>query len=508
MGGRAPSEGSGGANRGVGPVRKAFVLVLTATAGCLGSDPYARVARELTAPLGAAPTRVAVLPFRGLDPSLDAEGEAISERLLSYLYGRDGVVLIERSRLQQVMSEMSLGQTGALDAKSAAELGRLSGAQALVVGTVSRAPKGLDLSARVVDVASGRLLAAATARLPKASNLSVAPSPRLSPNPPPASPSEWTPGADLGPGTRLPWALDSHGAAAAGGRLYVLGGVSARVRGAGRGDVAVMSAVLLKSGKLGRWRAETPLPEGRYQVAAAAWGRWVLAVGGYEGSPRREVFASEAGADGRLGPWQTAGSLPRGCTDPGAVAAQGVLHVAGCGDVDGGHDRLESAWIGPDGRLGAWRSLPLPLRLGSTVLVEVRGRLLLLGGGLDAGYSDAVLGIERGADGFPVSVRRVGSLPEGLAAFSYGVIRDEIWLGGGFTHRDAARKELTVSDRVESASVRSDGSLSGWRRSKGRISPSVAQGAGAVAGDVFLALGGAGASGRTDSIWRFGREEP
>lgn len=488
-------------------MRKALLLVLASAAGCFGSDPYRRLARELTEPLGKTPRRVAVLPFRGLDPSLNAEGEAISERLLGRLYGRGGVVLIERSRLQQVMSEMSLGQTGALDAASAAEVGRLSGAQALVVGTVARARKGLDLAARVVDVETGRLLAAASARLPEGRNLAAPPAPASRPVSPPAplAPQKaevsWRVGADLGDGGKAPWPLAVFGAAATAGRVYVIGGATDRVPGPGRGDSAVYSAPIMRGGKLGRWRAEEPLPEGRYQVTAAVWGEWVFAVGGYEGSPRDEVFAARVGGGGVLSAWKSVGRLPTGCTLPGAVAAAGKLHVAGCSAVSGQVHVLFSADVFRNGSLGEWLRTPLPESSGAgNTLVSDGRRLLLVGGSLDrGGFTDAVLAVPLGRLGTAEAAVRIGSLPVGIIGMAAAVSEGRLWLLGGKVLLDG---KDAMRDVVESAELRASGDLGPWQRSPHRLVPVAFNPGAPLVDGVFYLVGGESLRGREDVVQR------
>jgi TolB-like protein len=482
-----------------------ILLLASCAAGCFGSDPYIRLARELTGPLGKAPTRVAVLPFRALDPALAPEGEAISERLLSRLYGRGSLVLIERSRLQQLMSEMSLGQTGALDAKSVAELGRLSGAQALVVGTVSRGARGLDLSARVVDVKSGRLLAAATARLPEGRNLLSAPPPPSRPQPAPAGPSSEPTRAsnpDLGPGNRAPRAQAVFGAAAVGRRIYVFGGATERV-GPGRGERETYSAPVGAGGALGRWRSEEPLPEGRYQVGAASWGRHVFAVGGYEGSPRSEVFAAQAGADGVLSRWTTAGTLPRGCTNPSALAAGGRLYVAGCSSTEGLTAEVYTAAIRPDGGLGRWTTVGLPHPAGACGLASDGGRILLLGG-LKAAreFSDAIYSLPAVSEGRNPVVTRVGTLSVGVLSAPALVSGGRLWVMGGLSNGGVVGAPNFYRDVLESAPLGRDGAVGKWRRSPEKLSPAATNTSAPFVDGAFYLIGGETLTGRTDVVQR------
>lgn len=472
-------------------MKLAAAAVILLMAGCLASDPYSKLASDLAGPLGTAHRRVAVLPFRGIDPTLNAEGEAMSERLLTELYGRGGIELVERSRLQQVLSEFSLAATGAVEGKSAKELGRLLGAEALVVGTVVRASTGLEVAARLVDVETGRVLSAAAARLPEGRNFGTRPEP-----PPQRGRSLY--GRELGPGPGLPMPLGAHGAVASSGRIYVIGGVPPALRGTGRGEAAVLSASVSADGRVGGWRGEEPLPEGRYQVGAAVSDGFLYAVGGYQGTPRSEVFVSDVGFGGRLGPWRVAGSLPGGCVYPGAAVADGRLYVAGCSDAGGPRGILHSATVGSNGALGAWTSTKLPEAAGSPGLVSNPGGLLLLGGArASGGYSDAVFRIERSGPAGDLAVSRVGTLPEGVASFAVAAVGSRVWLAGGYANRPRG-------GRPESAAVRwaefgQDGRLGVWTSARDLPLP-VAMVPGASAAGRFFVVGGEGEKGNTAGV--------
>jgi N-acetylneuraminic acid mutarotase len=115
-------------------------------------------------------------------------------------------------------------------------------------------------------------------------------------------------------------------AAAAGGRIYVLGGRSAGYD---------TNTALVESWAPGerRWRRERPLPEARGGTAAAtAPGGAVVSVGGE--SPRGThgaVFAR----DPRSGRWRRLPDLPTPRHGLGAVALGGAVHVLAGGPAPG-----------------------------------------------------------------------------------------------------------------------------------------------------------------------------
>ncbi|OGR44551.1 MAG: hypothetical protein A2X35_00365 [Elusimicrobia bacterium GWA2_61_42] len=74
--------------------------------------------------------RVAVLPFNG--PKGDLAADLMTQSLLEH-----GADVIERQRLDAVMREQSLSNSGSFDPATAKQLGKLLGVDALFVGTVA-----------------------------------------------------------------------------------------------------------------------------------------------------------------------------------------------------------------------------------------------------------------------------------------------------------------------------------------------------------------------------------
>jgi TolB-like protein len=102
---------------------------------------------------------LAVLPFENLtgDPAQDWMRAAMAESLLVKLGQVKTIVLVDRLRLQEVLKEQALAQSGALDTKNAARAGELAGAQLLVLGNVQKAGEMVRINARVVDSSSSQV---------------------------------------------------------------------------------------------------------------------------------------------------------------------------------------------------------------------------------------------------------------------------------------------------------------------------------------------------------------
>ncbi len=118
------------------------------------------VARSTTPTAAGQPVRAAVLYFdyNGLNADLACLQRAMAEMLLADLQGIPGVQLIERARLEQVMSELKLQQTKHVDPATATRIGQLMGAQYQIVGSFMDFQGKVRLMARVVHVGTGAIV--------------------------------------------------------------------------------------------------------------------------------------------------------------------------------------------------------------------------------------------------------------------------------------------------------------------------------------------------------------
>jgi hypothetical protein len=130
----------------------------------------ASAARELAAELAErpddAPIRLAVMPPR-TTPSRFAElARDLRHRVGDHLRGRvPRLVFVERDDLEALWTEHNLSASGLLDPRATAELGRLLGADALLLGELVEFDERPQLHLRIVDVRTGEQLALVTRSL-------------------------------------------------------------------------------------------------------------------------------------------------------------------------------------------------------------------------------------------------------------------------------------------------------------------------------------------------------
>ncbi|MBI4348823.1 MAG: VWA domain-containing protein [Elusimicrobia bacterium] len=146
----------------------AAAAVLAWPASAQAADTLKKLSGKLEKGLKGEPARkVAVLSFPYTDGSATAGSKIVQERLTTFLAEAGTVQVIERQLLEKILDEKKLAQTGILDPKTSAELGRVLGVNALVTGTLNDLGGGrTEINARAIETDSGRILSAGQAVIP------------------------------------------------------------------------------------------------------------------------------------------------------------------------------------------------------------------------------------------------------------------------------------------------------------------------------------------------------
>jgi TolB-like protein len=106
--------------------------------------------------------RVAVPAFKELSPAVSEQrlGALAAELLATELSTREPFVVVERERLDQIMKEHRLQGLGLVDESTAAEFGKIMGAQSIMTGTIGEAGPVFIVNVRQVEVETGAVLVA------------------------------------------------------------------------------------------------------------------------------------------------------------------------------------------------------------------------------------------------------------------------------------------------------------------------------------------------------------
>jgi TolB-like protein len=101
---------------------------------------------------------VAVLPFQASGIS-NGEAELLMSRLNSELVKTNKFVVVERSRVDELLAEIGFQQTSVVTTiEYAAKVGRLLGAQYIITGNIGRIGETNVLETRMIEVSSGRII--------------------------------------------------------------------------------------------------------------------------------------------------------------------------------------------------------------------------------------------------------------------------------------------------------------------------------------------------------------
>jgi len=110
-----------------------------------------------------SPPLIAVLPLRAPEgvSGVSAEQAGAITRLLETGLVKSAVYqVVERSEISQLLAAQEFSAEAFFDESSAIRLGKLLSARLIVLGTLSRLDQRLFLTARIIDVATGRTLRA------------------------------------------------------------------------------------------------------------------------------------------------------------------------------------------------------------------------------------------------------------------------------------------------------------------------------------------------------------
>lgn len=106
---------------------------------------------------------VAVLDFAGLmmgDGNAAVPlGKTVSAMLVTEFSGREGMQVIERAELNEMLREQDLALSGRVDESSAIEIGKLLGAQYVLTGQATDIVGNLRMDIRAVDVETSEIVA-------------------------------------------------------------------------------------------------------------------------------------------------------------------------------------------------------------------------------------------------------------------------------------------------------------------------------------------------------------
>jgi len=131
------------------------------------------IAQQLVAGLSqSTKPKTAVLDLTDTQGNVTELGRLLQEEIAGKLTLTGQVGVVERLKLNEVLGELALQQTGVVNEATAKRLGQQSGAEAVVFGSVADLNSIIKLNVRLVDVEKGNVLAWGSAEITKDSAVS------------------------------------------------------------------------------------------------------------------------------------------------------------------------------------------------------------------------------------------------------------------------------------------------------------------------------------------------
>jgi len=109
---------------------------------------------------------IAVLDFETISQEPDRRdlGRAVSEMVVTEFVNNRFFRVVERKQLEKIMNELELDIARAAQPENSSRLGKLLGADAVVIGSLSEIAESFYINIRMVDVESGEAMAAASSK--------------------------------------------------------------------------------------------------------------------------------------------------------------------------------------------------------------------------------------------------------------------------------------------------------------------------------------------------------
>lgn len=270
-----------------------------------------------------------------------------------------------------------------------------------------------------------------------------------------------TQGADLGSwasGPAGPSAIAQGQYVVTANRVYLLGGY---VNGTGAGQSTIWTATINADGSLGAWANAGSLPaaprDGRAVVANN--NRVYLFVPLNGNTLSTLVYSAPINADGTLGAWVACTSTPVTLYDAQILVVGNYIYQLG-GYNGGTSAAVYYTTINADGSLNAWtQGANLALSVYNSHLVVTSNRVYLVGG-FNTTAGDAVTSIQtavintNGTLGAWTTASSV--LPAAIQSGSVFVTKKTVYIMGGYTAGS------TATSSVYYAPINADGTLGTW----------------------------------------------
>lgn len=119
-----------------------------------------RLSQEIAQKIaGAGKKKIAVVDFTDLSGGITELGRFMAEEFSVALAGTGkGFTVVDRTHLKTILKEHKLSATGLIDQKTARELGKIAGVEALITGSLTPMGESVRVSVKVLDTETAVLI--------------------------------------------------------------------------------------------------------------------------------------------------------------------------------------------------------------------------------------------------------------------------------------------------------------------------------------------------------------
>ncbi len=159
---------------GLSAVAVYIAMMMTLTTAATG---YQQQMQTAAGAIGGSMTKtgkktVAVVDFTDLQGNATELGRFLAEQLSVALSTAGGTYeVIDRNHLRAILQEHKLSTTGLIDPQTARKVGLMAGAECLVTGSITPFSESVNLSIKLLDTNTAKILGGVTVEIPRTSTI-------------------------------------------------------------------------------------------------------------------------------------------------------------------------------------------------------------------------------------------------------------------------------------------------------------------------------------------------
>ena len=108
--------------------------------------------------------RIALFSLHTLTENVVGVKDEMEDKLTAYFLRSNLFLVLERKMIDKIIEELKLQVSDLMDVSTSIKIGRLIGAQYIIVGSISSFKNKLILSIRILDVETGKIMSISTGK--------------------------------------------------------------------------------------------------------------------------------------------------------------------------------------------------------------------------------------------------------------------------------------------------------------------------------------------------------